>query len=92
MTPDMKRLCDAVWSAEATPTFREATGERSSDDATSHERGRYQAIVRSVLMALREPSDEATSHASYVAETLYQDNARWLPALIDHILAEPATP
>jgi len=78
MTRDLRRLCEAAirGSPKASAPINEFQAE---------------AIVRAVLTALREPSREALDSAGYVSDTLLEDGSQFLPALIDHILAEPAT-
>lgn len=64
MTPDLKRLCEAAWKAEADGHFTDHLGEQSVDDACDADRTRYEAIVRAVLMALRETGDEPLAAAA----------------------------
>jgi hypothetical protein len=83
MTPDMQRLCDV---ARFAMTETEAATYGSTQQVA-------EAIVRAVLMALREPSDAMEEAA--LADTP-NDFERWAPAtefttMINAILAEPAT-
>lgn len=93
MTPDLKRLCAAA----------EAEVEQAVIDAGNNRKPDTEAIVRAVLMALREPSREAKSQASRSTENdiaaelvgygwaVEDASSRHFTAIIDHILAEPAT-
>lgn len=83
MTPDMKRLCEAAASA----------GFRPSQHTIC---GRPEAIVRAVLMALREPSDAVKKAAEEgtefygAGEYISYDAGETIARAVDFILAEPA--
>ena len=71
MTPDMKRLCEAVIKAQC-------ENNDWIDDPT-------EAIVRAVLTALRDATGETERYAAG------EWSRRNVEAMVDDILAEPAT-
>ena len=83
MTPDMKRLCEAV----RVPLQRAPV---TDPDTTA------EAVVRAVLTALKRPSAEAIDAARDVAVsasdggTQRASAAREFVAIVDHILMGPA--
>lgn len=98
MTPDMKRLCDLARAEIPCPYDDEGRPTVSLDDRDEA----AEAIVRAVLLALREPSESAAEAAG--ATCLPNPDDPYTPwieigsdaarattaALINHILAEPA--
>lgn len=95
MTPDLKRLCEAA--ARERLTLPVTWDSEASDEPED-----YEAIVRAVLTELREVSmpmykagGAATVHGGPYGEYNVEvgDDAaiEAFTAMIDHILAEPAT-
>lgn len=92
MTPDMKRLCEAAERAHddwVKGGYSVKPGEHTIE-ATP------EAIVRAVLMALREPSDavkkaaeEGTEFYGW-GEYISYDAGETIARAVDFILAEPA--
>lgn len=86
MTPDMKRLCEAVLDG-----FNRYSG--IDRNMTS---GEAEAIVHAVLMALREPSDAVKKAAEKdtefygCGEYISYDADETIARAVDFILAEPA--
>lgn len=96
MTPDMKRLCEAAKDAHFNGAFQaDIHGYIGYDDSA-------EAIVRAVLTALREPSedlsdavfkrfndDDVSGDMYEILPTHHVQTVLTLAA--DHILSEPAT-
>ncbi|MET3481520.1 hypothetical protein [Methylobacterium sp. 1973] len=84
MTPDFKRLCEAAEDA-----YNDQSGSPFSLDCR-------EAIVRAVLMALREPSDAVKKAAEEgtefygAGEYISYDAGETIARAVDFILAEPA--
>ncbi|MGX9980733.1 hypothetical protein [Methylobacterium fujisawaense] len=86
MTPDMKRICDAAHRC-----ITEDHGDMEDADPSFAE-----AIVRAVLMALRDPSDAVKKAAEKdtefygCGEYISYDAGETIARAVDFILAEPA--
>lgn len=86
MTPDMKRLCEAAQFAYE--------GEEETSIILYDTQA--EAIVRAVLMVLREPSEDVVEEGSYTYDATGLEQigprvaARAFSAMLDAILAEPA--